>query len=80
VTLCICGKELVAYYTDGENPSMWLHTSYGQQECLSSQIATPLEPEVLPSIECECGETFTGSEKDYLLKAHQQNTCARANQ
>ena len=75
MTTCVCGQEIVAYYTDGENPSMWLHTSYGQPECLSSQIASPRDGEELPTVACICGEIFDGSEKDYLLKAHEQNDC-----
>jgi hypothetical protein len=70
VTLCICGKEIIAYYADGENPSMWLHTAYGQPECLSTQIATPAEPEALPSVECVCGASFTGTGREYELEVH----------
>ena len=70
MTVCVCGGEIVTYYTDGENPSMWLHTAYGQPECLSTTLATPLHGEVLPSVECICGEIFTGGERKYERDVH----------
>ena len=79
MTLCICGKEIVTYYADGENPSMWLHTAYGQPECLSAQVATPADGENLPFVECICGWRGEGSEREYLLHAH-QSICEKANQ
>jgi len=79
MTTCVCGHEIVAYYADGENLSMWLHTAYGQPECLSIQTATPLHSEDLPTVECICGEIFTGGERNYQLEVH-QHTCVRANQ
>lgn len=70
-----CGQEIIIYYTDGENPSWWLHTAYGQPECLSSQLATPAEPEELPMVKCECGAAFVGTGREMLLEEHKNQYC-----
>jgi len=78
MTTCICGQEIIAYYSDGENPSLWMHTAYAQPECLSKQLATPIVPEVLPTVECACGEIFTGSGRKHDLIMHRHVCKAEA--
>lgn len=79
MTQCLhCGKEIVTYYVDGENPSWWLHTAYGQPECLATTLAEPSEPETF-EVKCpHCPARFVGLNRNEYLEEH-LDLCEKAN-